>query len=127
MKRSRLLRIALAVAAFAAVGTSASAQADDQEPNWVITYERIPTNPPRYDKLDSYYCYDHEQGFPRWPINMINNSGCDRRVWVHKNVDKEGDEYCIKPGQTAINIRSIKHPAWLVVGAKKTCPAGTGP
>ncbi|WP_172387105.1 hypothetical protein [Streptomyces sp. MNP-20] len=88
------------------------------------TYEKVGT---RYYYLDAYPCEEYDWAYPLWPINAIDNSGCDRRVWVHKNVNKEGDEYCIRPGQHAIGIRKIEHPAWISVGKKKTCPPGTGP
>ncbi len=126
MHLGRALGVSLALAAAATAITYTPAQADDRRQYWVDTYEWDP-GLRRYDFLDAYPCADYEQAFPRWPINMIDNSGCDRRVWVHKNVDKRGDEYCIKPGQIAFGIRKIEHPAWIVVGAKKTCPAGTGP
>ncbi|MFJ9917434.1 hypothetical protein [Actinacidiphila glaucinigra] len=84
------------------------------------TFEKVGS---QYYSLGSYPCEAYDWYYPSWAINMVDNSGCDRRVWLHSELDKTGYEIYIGPGSTRIGITgSITQPAILAVGAKSPCP-----
>jgi hypothetical protein len=113
----------LALVAAAAV-TASPAYANPHRQYWVDTFEKRFGD---YQALDSYPCEAMEYPFPRWPINMINNEGCDRHVWLHEYADSSTPNAkwaCISPGRIVIGISDDDwraHPGNFEVGGKGSC------
>lgn len=109
----------IGVAAVAVASISSPAHAGVATPDYTDTYEKVGS---QYYPIGSYPCSAYDWFYPLWPINMVDNSGCDRRVWIHSNIDKTGTEYCIGPGSIRVGIPTITAPGVFAVGAKKPCP-----
>ncbi|MFF4530779.1 hypothetical protein ACFY1P_16080 [Streptomyces sp. NPDC001407] len=111
--------IALAVPSQAATGQAANAQGKpgaSEEYNLSI-YNRT------HDNIGTYPCVAHEWNFPNWPIASIA-SNCNRRVWLHRNIDKSDSPMCVPPADQAwvTDIpEAFQHPAILEVGKAAWC------
>ncbi|KOG64706.1 hypothetical protein ADK76_08560 [Streptomyces griseoflavus] len=116
-----LITIPLAVAGLVLSSQASATQGEKREANYVDTYEKVGG---QYYKLDSHPCEDLDYYWPRWPISMVDNSGCDRRVWLYVDAGNDnGKKLCIGPGATKIGITDpYNHPGKLAIGAKKPCP-----
>lgn len=70
-------------------------------------------------QLDSAYDYRN----PSWPIDLINTTQCNRRVWLYANLDKSGEKKCIPPGAARkITDQDLKLAMILRIGARGGCP-----
>lgn len=52
----------------------------------------------RYE-VNAYYECDQAADYrgPAWPVDMVSNEACNRRAWLHENIDKTGHDVCIGP------------------------------
>lgn len=108
------------------VTPDASREKTDAEPSWekeTRTYQWHPFLE-KYVFLDRYPCYDaHDHGIPVWPIDMIDNSDCGRRVWLHEDLNPDtGWDYCIGPGRIKVIPEAYDMPARISIGAYRPCP-----
>lgn len=70
-------------------------------------------------QLDSAYDYRN----PSWPIDLINTTQCNRRVWLYANLDKSGEKKYIPPGAARkITDQDLKLAMILRIGARGGCP-----